>query len=72
MVKDHRENEGENLLLSFLGLTFLMTARDLLYAPSNSHDYTYQGLCYTSCGALAAYNETKQNTEYLNQSHIQC
>ena len=36
-----------------IGYSFRLTARVLLYAPSHRQDNTYQGLCYTSCGALA-------------------
>ena len=36
-----------------MGYSFRLTARVLLYAPSNRQDSTYHGLCYTSCGALA-------------------
>ena len=36
-----------------LGYSYQLTARVLLYAPSNRLDNTYHGLCYTSCGALA-------------------
>ena len=33
--------------------SFRLTARVILYAPSNRQDSTYHGLCYTSRGALA-------------------
>ena len=36
-----------------IGYSFRLTARVLLYAPSQRQDSTYHGLCYTSCGALA-------------------
>ena len=36
-----------------IGYSFQLTARVLLYAPSNRQDSTYHGLCYTSRGALA-------------------
>ena len=36
-----------------IGYSFRLTARVLLYAPSHRQDSTYQGLCYTSRGALA-------------------
>ena len=35
-----------------MGYSFRLTARVLLYAPSNRHDSTYHGLCFTSRGAL--------------------
>ena len=36
-----------------MGYSFRLTARALLYAPTNRQDNTYHGLCYTSSGALA-------------------
>ena len=36
-----------------MGYSFRLTARVLLYAPSQRQDSTYHGLCYTSRGALA-------------------
>ena len=45
MVKDHSDSER--------GYSFRLTARVLLYAPSQRQDSTYHGLCYTSRGALA-------------------
>ena len=36
-----------------IGYSFRLTARVLLHAPSHRQDSTYQGLCYTSRGALA-------------------
>ena len=36
-----------------IGYSFRLTARVLLYAPSHRQDSTYNGLCYTSHGALA-------------------
>ena len=35
-----------------MGYSFRLTARVLLYAPSDRQDYTYHSLCYTSHGAL--------------------
>ena len=37
----------------YLGCSFRLAARVILYAPSNIQDSTYHGLCYTSRGALA-------------------
>ena len=45
MVKDHSNSEK--------GYSLRLTARVLLYAPSQRQDSTYHGLCYTSRGALA-------------------
>ena len=36
-----------------IGYSYRLTARVLLYAPSQRQDNTYHGLCYTSRGALA-------------------
>ena len=36
-----------------IGYSYQLTARVLLYAPSHRQDNTYDGLCYTSRGALA-------------------
>ena len=33
--------------------SFRLAARTILYAPSHRQDYTYHGLCYINCGALA-------------------
>ena len=37
----------------YMGYSFRLTARVLLYASSHRQDNTYHGLCYTSRGALA-------------------
>ena len=37
----------------YISYFFLLAARVILYAPCHRQDTTYQGLCYTSCGALA-------------------
>ena len=37
----------------YIGYSFRLAARFLLYAPSHRQDSTYHGLCYTSRGALA-------------------
>ena len=36
-----------------MGLSFWLSARILLYAPSHRQDSTYHSLCYTSRGTLA-------------------
>ena len=46
MVKDHSDNERENLH----GLLF---SSDSKGSPSHRHDSTYHGFCYISRGALA-------------------
>ena len=37
----------------YMGNSFRLTARGLLYAPPHRQDSTYHGLCYTNRGALA-------------------
>ena len=39
-----------------------ITARVLLYAPSHRQDSTYDGLCYTSRGALAGTRNSHMKT----------
>ena len=36
----------------YIGYSYRLAARVLLYAPSHRQDNTYHGLCYTSRGAL--------------------
>ena len=52
MVKDHSDSEKGNPLPPHR-LHYRLTARVLLYAPSQRQDNTYHSLCYTSRGALA-------------------
>ena len=52
MVKDHSDSEKGNPLPPHRLLLSIDT-RVLLYAPSHRQDNTYNGLCYTSRGALA-------------------
>ena len=37
----------------FIGYSFQLAERDLLYAPFHGQDSTYHGLSYNSCGSLA-------------------
>ena len=53
MVKEHSDSERWNLLPHFMGYSFLLAAKGLLYVPSHIQNSTYHNLCYTSCGALA-------------------
>ena len=62
MVKDHSDSEREMFYLTthsthfiygYIGYSYQLTARVLLYAPSYRQDNTYHSLCYTSRGALA-------------------
>ena len=50
MVKDHSDSERESPISPLHGL--LIAARVILSAPSHRQDSIYQGLCYTSRGAL--------------------
>ena len=45
----------------YVGYSFQLEARDLLYASSHMQDITYHGLCHTNCKALAG-------MKYLNGS----
>ena len=48
-AKDHTVQEG----LRYMGYSFRLAARVLLYAPSHRRDSTHHGLCYTRCRTLA-------------------
>ena len=53
MVKDHSDSEGRKpTAVHYMGYSFRLTPRVLLYAPSHRQDSTYHGLCYTSRGEL--------------------
>ena len=58
MVKDHSDSERGNPLPHYMGYSFRLAARVLLYAPSRRQNNTYHGLCYTSRGALAGMNNS--------------
>ena len=47
MLKDHSETRCRHM-----GYSFRLAVRVLLYASSHRQDNTYDGLCYTSRGAL--------------------
>ena len=55
MVKNHSDSEKENPLPPH---------RLLLYTPSHRQDSTYQGLCYTSRGALAGTTNSSMGPPY--------
>ena len=44
--------------------SFRLTARVLLYAPSNRQDSTYHSLCYTSRGALAGMRNSSMGSPH--------
>ena len=52
IVNDHSESERGNMQLPLQGLLFWLAEKDLLYAPSNRRDSTYQEVCYISYGAF--------------------
>ena len=49
-----------------IGYSYRLTARVLLYAPSQRQDNTYHNLCYTSRGALAG------TRNYLREPNGKC
>ena len=65
-IKDHSDSERGNPLPPLRGLLFRLAARVLLYAPSHSQDNTYNGLCYTSRGALAGTRNLEQPLSYIS------
>ena len=60
MVKDHSDSEKGNPLLPH-GLFFPIGSKFFLFAPSHRQDSTYNGLCYTSSGALAGTRSIDQD-----------
>ena len=48
----------------YMGYSFQLAARVLLYASSHRQDNTYQGLCYTSHGALAGTRNSSMGPPY--------
>ena len=52
MVKDHLDRDIGNPLPPLQGLLFSFRSKDPFYAPSQGHDSTCHGLCYTSRGTL--------------------
>ena len=74
MVKDHSDSEKGNPLPPH-GYSFRLAAGVLLYASSHRQDNTYDGLCYTSRGALAGtrnvlFNDTFNIFFYLRSYDI--
>ena len=54
MVKDHSVSErGNQCCHHYMGYSFQLVARVLLYTSSHRHDRSQYGLCYISRGALA-------------------
>ena len=50
-----------------IGYSFRLAARVLLYAPSHRQDSTYHGLCYTSHGALAQWEQGTKWKPFKNK-----
>ena len=48
----------------YMGYSFRLTPRVLLYAPSHRQDNTYHGLCYTRRGALAGTRNSSMGPPY--------
>ena len=48
MVNDHSESERETCCRHYMGYSFLLAERVLLYAPFHIQDSTYHSFCYTS------------------------
>ena len=53
MIKDHSDSERGNPLTSRHGILFVISSKGSLIYTIPHQDNTYQGFCYTSCGALA-------------------
>ena len=53
-----------------MGYSYRLTARVLLYAPSHRQDNTYDGLCYTSRGALAGMRNYKTQINIMDNKEV--
>ena len=53
MIKDFSEVREESCCYHYMGYSFQLAARDILYAQAQRYDSIYLGLCYINCGALA-------------------
>ena len=62
MVKNHSAREETHC--HYMGYSFRLSARVLLYASSHRQDNTYHSLCYTSHGALAGTIKLVNKTVY--------
>ena len=63
MVKDHSVKE-ETRRHHYMGYSFLLAARNLLYAPSYGQDNTYHNICYTSWWALAGTRNSSMSSPW--------
>ena len=55
-----------------IGYSYRLTARVLLYAPSQRQDNTYHGVCYTSRGALAGTRSDIKFSTMLSSTNVSC
>ena len=69
MVKDHSDSERGNPLPPLNVLLFPISNKGSFYAPSQRQDSTYNGLCYTSHGALAV---TRKCLKYTYNCYFHC
>ena len=56
----------------YMGYSFWLSARDLLYASSLRQDRTCYDLCYTSCGALARTTNSSMGPPWRIDPKIHC
>ena len=49
-----------------MGYYFLLTARDLLYTPSHSHDIPYHSVYCTCCGALTGTRNSSMGPRWID------
>ena len=61
---------SEEIPCRHMGYSFLLTARAILYAPSNRQDSTYHGLCYTSCGVLAGTRNSSDDPSHHERTPL--
>ena len=69
MVKDQSDSERGNPLPPLNVLLFPISNKGSFYAPSQRQDSTYNGLCYTSHGALAV---TRKCLKYTDNCYFHC
>ena len=69
MVKDHSYSVEETRCRHYMGYSFRLAARDVLYASSHTHDNTHYGLCYTSRGALVRTRNSSVGRDERYKSH---
>ena len=65
MVKDHSDSERKPAA-GYIGYSFRLAARVLLYASSHRQDNTYHSLCYASRRALAGTRNSSMGPLNIN------